>query len=116
MTRPRDDQRMVERGAQVDEYEGGSEYGATCDHPVRSAHRCGDEIGSSDKGKDEAYAVRDCIGENVAQLEFGWHISMIAAPGMATRELLLWCRDVMDGGCGDARLIRLGDGFAACNG
>ena len=116
MTRPRDDQRMVERGAQVDEYEGGGKYRATCDNPVCSAHRCGDEIGSAGEGKDEADTVRDCIGENVAQLEFGWHSSMIAAPGMATRELLLWCRDVMGGGCGDARLIRLGDGFAACNG
>ena len=59
-TRPH--QRMVKRGADVDEHQGDGEYGAADDFPGISSRGCSDEVYSSHNCYDGSDAVRDGVG------------------------------------------------------
>jgi len=71
-------QRVVERGAQVNKNQGDREDGATDDIRGRPTRGRSDEIDSAHHGQDRANAVRDGVGQNVAEFGLGRHRSMIA--------------------------------------
>lgn len=70
-------QRVVKRGAEINEHERAGKDGATDDKKRRSAGGGDDEINRSHDGEAEADAVCDGVGEDVAQIGARWHRLMI---------------------------------------
>ncbi len=62
------DQRVIERGAEVNEDERGGKDGATDDVPGRTARGSDDEVDGAGDGESCADAVGDGVGEDVAQV------------------------------------------------
>ncbi len=68
---------MVKRGAEINEDQGGGEYGATDDDERGPARGSDDEINRSHDGEAETDAVGDGVGEDVAQAGVLRHRMMI---------------------------------------
>ena len=66
-------QRVVERGAEIDEYERDGKDRATDDGQRRAARRGRDEADSAYQCETKADAVRDGVGEKIAQVRTGGH-------------------------------------------
>ena len=63
------DQRVIERGADVDEDQGAGKDGATDDDPGRAARGGDDEVNGAGDGESGADAVGDGVGQDVAEVK-----------------------------------------------
>ena len=70
-------QRVIERGAEIDQHQRAGKDGATDNEPRRAARGSNDQIDGSRNGERGADAVRDGVGQNVAQFVVGVHKTMI---------------------------------------
>jgi len=81
MARPCSHQRVVERGAEVNQDQRGGEDAATDHIPGGSPRGGGNQVDRADDGHSEANSVGDGVGQNVAKLVMGLHIPMIERGG-----------------------------------
>ena len=71
--RARPHQRVIERRADVDQHQRRGKDRATHHHPGCAARGCGDQVNRAHDRQHRADAVRDGIGQNVAQMVVGLH-------------------------------------------
>jgi hypothetical protein len=71
------DEGVIKRGAEINEHECAGEYGAADDDERGAACGGDDEINRSHDSEGEADAVRDGVGENVAEVGVRRHRLMI---------------------------------------
>ncbi len=67
------DERVIKRGAEIDKNKGSAEDAATEDDRERSTRGCGDEEDRSNDREEQADAMSDSVGEEVAQMDVVVH-------------------------------------------
>ena len=67
VARPRAHERVVERGAKIDEHERSREDGAARDNPDRAARADDNKIRCPEKRKRGAHTVGDGVSEDIAE-------------------------------------------------
>ena len=82
VARPRPHQRVVERGAEINQHQRRRKDRATDYVPCRAAGGGGDQVDRAHNRQRRADAMRDGVGQNIAQLVFRLHSLMIARRGI----------------------------------